>query len=205
LFSALGLLSADRVFMESRSRYVPLAPASAVAIDTLYADLEAAVRAQLGAEPAAIVHRSFDARMVGQAYETPFIDAPEGRIDAHAITDMIARFHDTYERRSGNRFEHTPVQGVTFRVRAVVAVDRVHYLPLATRARGQPEPAGTLTLEHIDGAPWHADEYERSDLCAGDVIGGPAIVREPLSTTFLPPRHRLAVGAYGELVITAGS
>lgn len=205
LFSALGLLSADRVFMESRSRYVALTAGSAAMIDTLYAELEAAVRAQLGDEPAAALHRSFDARMAGQAYETPFIDAPDGRIDAGAIAAMVMRFHDTYERRSGNRFEHTPVQGVTFRVRATVGVERASYAPLPVRRGGTPAAQRRLTLEHLDGGACEADEYERETLRAGDVIAGPAIVREPLSTTFLPAHHRLTVGPYGELEITAES
>lgn len=48
-----------------------------------------------------------------------------------------------------------------------------------------------------------ADEYERDQLRAGDLVRGPAIVREALSTTWLPPAHRLTVGSRGELVITA--
>ncbi len=202
LFSALGLLSADRVFMESRSRYLPLAPDSAPAIDALYAELEAAVRAQLGDEPGAIVQRSFDARMVGQAYETPFIDAPGGPVDAAAVAAMVARFHDTYERRSGNRFDQTPVQGVTFRVQATVAVERAAYTPLAARQGAAPAAVRNIDLAHLEGGACAAAEYERGALCAGDVISGPAVVREPLSTTWLPRGQRLEVGAYGELVIT---
>ncbi|MCP5199500.1 MAG: hydantoinase/oxoprolinase family protein [Gammaproteobacteria bacterium] len=204
LFSALGLLSADRVFMESRSRYLALAPQSAGDIAAIYAGLEQAVRAQLGddAEHAALL-RSFDARMVGQAYETPFIDAPDGAIDATAIAAMVARFHDTYARRTGNRFEQVPVQAVTFRVRAAVGVDRAEFAALPARTRGAPTAARRVTLEHLAGGPWLAGEYERADLAAGDVIAGPAVVREALSTTYLPPGHRLTVGSLGELVITA--
>ena len=205
-FSALGLLSADRVFMESRSRYLALAPASAAAIDALYDELEASVRAQLGDEPGARVLRSFDARMVGQAYETPFIDAPDGPIDAAAIAAMVARFHDTYERRAGNRFEQAPVQGVTFRVRAAVPVERASYARLAPRAGGgAPAPVRHVELEYLAAQRLCAAEYERAALAADDCIRGPAIVREPLSTTYLPPGHDLRVGAHGELVIAAAS
>lgn len=202
LFSALGLLSADRVFMESRSRYLPLAPGAAADIDALYSELESAVRSQLGEDRDAVLQRSFDARMVGQAYETPFIDAPDGTIDAHAVAVMVDRFHDTYERRSGNRFAATPVQGVTFRVRASVSIDRADYAKIPARKDGGPKPFRHATLEHLDGAPLNAGEFERGTLRAGDLIVGPAIVREPLSTTFLPPRHKLVVGGFGELVIT---
>lgn len=203
LFSALGLLSADRVFMESRSRYLPLAPGAAADIDALYSELESAVRAQLGDDKDAVLHRSFDARMFGQAYETPFIDAPDGTIDERAIATMVDRFHATYERRSGNRFAATPVQGVTFRVRASVSIDRADYATIPARKEGGPEPFRHVTLSHLDDVPLHAGDFDRDTLRAGDVVVGPAIVREPLSTTFLPPRHELIVGEFGELVITA--
>lgn len=203
LFSALGLLSADRVFMESRSRYLLLAPTAAPAVDQLYAELEARVRAQCGADGQAVIQRSFDARMVGQAYETPFIEAPPGPIDAAAIAAMVTRFHDTYERRAGNRFEQTAVQGVTFRVQATVAVERASYAHLDARGSGGPTACGEIILEHLEGGACRAREYERADLRAGDVIAGPAVVREALSTTFLPAAHRLEVGTYGELIITA--
>ena len=149
-----------------------------------------------------MIQRS-DARMVGQAYETPFSAAPAGPIDAHAIAAMVTRFHDTYERRSGNRFEHSAVQGVTFRVQATVAVERASYAHLDARGSGGPMACGEIVLEHLEGGPCAAREYERADLRAGDVIAGPAVVREALSTTFLPAAHRLAGGTYGELIITA--
>lgn len=206
LFSALGLLSADRVFMESRSRYLPLEAGSAAVIDAIYRELEREVRTQLGEDAnEARLLRSFDARMVGQAYETPFIDAPDGPVDAASIAAMTTRFHDTYERRAANRFEHVPVQAVTFRVRAAVPVERASFAALPARTAGRPMPGRMVTLEHLAGGPWQAGEYERAALCVGDTLTGPAIVREPLSTTYLPPAHCLTVGALGELVITAGA
>jgi N-methylhydantoinase A len=36
----------------------------------------------------------------------------------------------------------------------------------------------------------------------GDVITGLAVIREPMSTTFVPPGLTAAVGTAGEIVIT---
>lgn len=202
LFSALGLLSADRVYLESRSEYLPLCAQSAPAIKAIYDTLEAAVRAQVGAEPAARYQRSFDARMVGQAYETPFIDAPDGVLDARAVQEMVATFHAVYEQRSGNRFPEVPLQAVTFRVRATVPTAKAAFAALAARSTGTVTATREIDIRYLDGAPYRCAEYERAQLLAGDVITGPAIVREQLSTTFLPPAHRLAVGHHGQLIIT---
>ena len=205
LFSAVGLLSADMVFMESRSRYLPLAPESADEIRAIYEQLQKDVEAQLGGdvEPASF-RRSFDARMVGQAYETPFIDAPDGRIDERAIAQMVANFHDAYELRARNRFPGVPLQGVTFRVQAVVPTEKAAFAELDRRHGGEAMPTREVTIEYLEGGPYSCPEYQRQELRRGDELAGPAIVREPLSTTFVPPRQNLVVGAHGQLVVTTG-
>jgi N-methylhydantoinase A len=42
----------------------------------------------------------------------------------------------------------------------------------------------------------------REELLAGDVVPGPAVVREDLSTTFVPIGRRLVVGDHGEFYIS---
>jgi N-methylhydantoinase A len=207
LFSALGLLSADMVFMESRSMPVLLTPESAALVNSAYAELEAEVRAQIGdAAASATYHRSFDGRMVGQAFETPFIDAPEGEIGPAQISEMVGTFHDVYEQRSSNRFEAMPVQAVTFRVRAVVDMPKAEFGRAPRRDSGAPVPARAIALRYLDpstpAAEYAGAEYEREELCEHDVIHGPAVIRERLSTTYVAPGQILSVGALGELIIT---
>ena len=203
LFSALGLLSADLVFMESRSHYLPLAGDSAQLIDAIYSELDAAVCAQLGDRDEARFHRSFDARMTGQAYETAFIDAPAGTIGAAEVERMIATFHDVYALRAGNRFPEVPLQAVTFRVQATLTTAKARFPVLDRRTAGAPTAVREVELRHLASAPYPCAEYARSELACDDQIAGPAIVREPLSTTFVPPAHGLTVGRYGELIIAA--
>jgi N-methylhydantoinase A len=202
LFSALGLLSADMVFMESRSRYLPLAPDSAGEIRAIYEALQEEVEAQVGAGADDVYRRSFDARMAGQAYETPFIDAPEGEIDEGAIGQMVTTFHDVYEQRAGNRFAEVPLQGVTFRVQATVPTEKAAFAELGSRDGTALEPSREVEIQHLEGAPYGCREYQRDELREGDRFAGPAIVREALSTTFLPPGQALEVGRYGELHVT---
>ena len=82
-FSALGLLSSDLVYYDSRSAYVMLAPEQAPADRRrLRGDGAAAARA-LGRRPAGAgaVRRSFDGRLYGQSWETPFVEVPPGPIE----------------------------------------------------------------------------------------------------------------------------
>ncbi|MGV9710336.1 hydantoinase/oxoprolinase family protein [Gordonia sp. NPDC003424] len=207
LFSALGLLSADQVFSVNRSAYLMLVGDNADAIDQTFREMEDELRQQIGDTDGVTITRSMDAHLVGQSWETPFVPVPDGTLDADAVAAMVAAFHDTYEARSGNRFEMIPVEGVTFRVRAVLTTDKVEYPQLPTRGDQPLEPVGTRILRYLgdlsdghDGAQT-AHVYDRSELLAGDRISGPAIVNEGLSTTHIGAGQSAVVGTHGEIVI----
>ncbi len=204
LFSALGLLSSELVFAESRSAYTLLAPDAAPRIAQIYAAMEEDLLANVEVDrEAATVTRTFDGRLVGQSWDTPAVPVGAGEIDAEAIAAMTARFHDEYERRNGNRFEALPVQAVTFRIEITVPQERIELPRLERRDGGDgPEPISTGTLRHLYDEDLTCPEFSRDDLLAGDVIDGPALVREAMSTTFVPPGRTLAVGDRGHLVIS---
>lgn len=204
LFSALGLVSSDLVYADSRSAYTLLTAEVAEQIDKVYSSMEQRLRERLQDKDRDNVTfvRSFDGRLAGQTWETPFIGVPDGEIDADAVATMVSNFHDAYSERSGNRFEALPVQGVTYRVQAVAKAEKVEYPVLPERSADEPLRAQrTTTIRYLTDADIEAQEYERTDLRAGDEVPGPAVIREPLSTTFLVPGQVAHVGTYGELRI----
>jgi N-methylhydantoinase A len=199
LFSALGLLSSDRVYSENRSGYVVLTGEAAPRIAAMFEQVEAELRSHLQPGQEAVVKRTFDGRLVGQSWETPFIPVPAGPIDEAAVAQMVSNFHDSYESRYGNRFGSMPVESVTYRVQLIVPSPKVSYPTLEPGDGRVLEPSRTIALRFIGGA--QAGEYERETLRAGAVILGPAIIREPMSTTHMPAGQRATVGSYGEIVI----
>jgi N-methylhydantoinase A len=202
LFSALGLVSSDLVYSDHRSSYTLLTAQAAPAIDGLFSAMEEGLLARSGANAdAAHFVRTFDGRLVGQSWETPFVDVPEGPITTDAVEEMVRSFHDTYERRNGNRFPAFPVQGVTWRVQLVVPTQKVEYEQVAAGNGQSPSAMGSIVIHHLYGDAVEATEIDRSGLRRGDRIEGPAVVREPMSTTFVPAGRVLTTGAYGELVI----
>jgi N-methylhydantoinase A len=205
LFSALGLLSSDLVYSDSRSSYVVLEPEAAEQIGQVYEAMEEELLSHVSSDPEGLdVQRSFDGRLLGQTWETPFIDVPGGKLDGTAIETMIESFHRTYEDRAGNRFEELPVQGVTYRVQVILPVEKASY-PRLERREGEPlEPSGSVSLRYLGDGEIEAAEYERANLRHGDEIEGPAIIREDLSTTHIGAGQRARVGTLGELVIEAG-
>jgi N-methylhydantoinase A len=204
LFSALGLVSSDLVFMDQRSLYLDLAEQNADKIDDIFRTIERALLDQLQEHAGKIqIKRSFDAQLLGQSFVTPLIEAPNGKIDAAAIAKMRAAFHDSYAARNGNRFDAYPIEGVTYRVQAVVAMEKVRYSELPERLTSEPlREITTQPLAYIYGENVAAKIYARNNLRAGDKITGPAIVREEMSTTLVPPGRNLIVGRLGEMVIT---
>jgi N-methylhydantoinase A len=207
LFSALGLLSADQVFTANRSAYTILSPEVAPQIDALFSEMEEQLRERLDSGVHVSFERSYDAHLVGQSWETPFVPVPAGTIDADVIATMIGSFHDTYEERSRNRFDTVPVEGVTFRVRAVLDTPKVRYPEVPKRGPEEPlTSVRTVTLRYLGDVDsgetgQEAAVYDRDALRAGDELEGPIIVNEGLSTTHVGAGQRMTVGQYGELVI----
>ncbi|TCK26768.1 hydantoinase/oxoprolinase family protein [Pseudonocardia endophytica] len=204
LFSALGLLSTDQVFTANRSAYTVLTQDAAESVDALFSEMEEQLRERVGQARDVTFARSFDGRLVGQSWETPFVPVPDGRLDAVAVTSMIANFHDTYEQHTGNRFEVMPVEGVTYRVRAILGTEKVDYPLVPTRggADGDLTPTRHTTLRYLTDTEQQAPVYDRAHLRAGDVVTGPAIIDESLSTTHVGAGQSALVGPYGELVVT---
>jgi N-methylhydantoinase A len=207
LFSALGLLSADLVYYDSRSAYVVLTPDAAPRVNDVFDEMERQLRERTGLGDRDVeVRRSFDGRLVGQSWETPFVSVPDGPITEETIGDLVERFHAEYERRYGNRFSYVPVEGVSYRVELVVPAEKIEYAARDTSgARPRPRPNGTVELRHLADVPLVAGEYDRDALASGDTIEGPAIIREALSTTYVCPGQTATVGIVGELVIEAAA
>jgi N-methylhydantoinase A len=206
LFSAMGLLSTDLVYYESRSAYVVLSPDSAAQVEDGYQQMERALRERIGASGDGVaVRRSLDGRLLGQSWETPFVDVGEEPITAETMPALVERFHDAYERRYGNRFPYVPVQGVTYRVQLVVPADKIEHEARPDGDGAAPVAARTIELRHLADEPLAAGEYERERLGVGASVHGPAVIREALSTTFVMPGQVAEIGRFGEIVIEQGA
>jgi len=202
LFSALGLVSSEQTYSDSRSAYRILTPEVAPEIDAVFQDMEDKLRQRLkgsNVEPAFV--RAFDGRLLGQSWETAFIPIPPGRITSETVRAMIENFHASYELRAGNRFPAMPVQSVTYRVETVMPTRKVEYPHLPRRKGPAPAPVRTIPLHYLAPRPIAAAEYLRAQLLCGDEISGPAIIREESATTVLLAGQILSVGDYGELYI----
>jgi N-methylhydantoinase A len=205
LFSALGLAGGDLTFTDYRSAYITLTPDEVTAgkIDEVYRHMEQTILAKLpeyvNREEVRFV-RSFDGWYSGQTWETPFIIVPPGRITARSIETLIESFNEGYEEMWGNRFPYLPVIACSYRTSCIVPMPKAEYKELPERKEGQVQGV-PRRLSYLPEEESDVLEYERDDLHRGDVIIGPAIIREPMSTTMVCLGQTATVGRYGEIRI----
>src|SRR5690625_629130 len=206
LFSALGLLSTDTVFSDSRSNYLALSPDNAEQINEIFESLEEDLIARTGVDRGSVqVQRTLDGRLFGQSWETPFVDVPEGPITSETIQELVDTFHTEYERRNSLSFPSIPVQGVTYRVQLVVETERYEHTPLdiAVSNGESPRPVSFRHVTYFRDGNVDAPVYDRAQMKPGHTILGPAIIEEELCTTMVINGQRAVMGPFGEIQITA--
>ena len=185
VFSAHGLLVADL-----RVNFVrPLLRASGEVtgdfLEALFRELEregrAALREQGAADETIAFRREYDMRYRGQSFELSVPHAPD-------VADAVERFNDLHQRRYGYAVLDEPVEFVNARLTAGA--------PAAARppaAIERPESAAGETVRvgernvWIDGAYVETPVYARETLPAHAMIGGPALVEQYDTCTYVPP------------------
>ena len=145
----------------SRSAYVPLLPESAPQIAAVFEEMERRCASAAGQRRRRCAAASTGG-CFGQSWETPFVQVPDGPITARRSPTLVERFHETYERRYGNRFPYVPVQGVTYRVELRVPSEKVEFAPRAA-ASGAPRRRrpGRSSCATSRDEPLEAAEYDR--------------------------------------------
>ncbi len=203
-FSALGLLSSDLVFTNERTAYTILTPDKADSIDQVYRELETEMLNQIGKQTDFEVERTFDGMYAGQTWTTALVSVPPGKISKETIKQMVSNFNSEYEKRTGNSFEYIPIMGVNYRSRIIKKLPKVEYKSIPKRTNGKPEVKREIKLSYLknsDGSLIIANEYDRSQLQCEDIIIGPAIIRETVSTTHIVKGQKGTIGLYGEINI----
>ena len=192
VLSALGMLTAPRGRQLSRTRQGLLEAMSVAEIEQEMKELQAQGLSSLAQEgvaaEAVTLISSFDLRYRGQSYTLNV--AWQGDIAASAEA-----FHLAHQERYGHRLE-LPVELVNLRLRLSGPSPQLPVTaPYNAEISREPERA---TLYGIDDA---VRLYRRETLQAGDVLDGPALVTEQVSTTYIAPQWRARVDPHGNLLL----
>ena len=206
--SAMGLLTTDLKYDSVRTEFMVDSSVDLAKLDRDFADLEAVVRGQLGADGIAEgrirVERAADCRYVGQGYELR-VPVAAGALDWDGLAAVWAAFHARHAAEYGHSFPGSPIELVSIRMVGVGAMPKIG--PSGLPDDGTPGGAvlgGRGAYFRVDDAlqSFPTTYYERVRLCAGEVIAGPAVIFQVDSTTVLPPAWSARVDPSGSLLLT---
>jgi N-methylhydantoinase A len=150
------------------------------------------------AQSLALSH-SIDLRYLGQEHS---VTVPLDLATA-SIESILAEFHQVHQRTYTFRLDDTPVEFVTYRLKASASVPRPEIKPLD--AAGRSEEAAHKGYRNVNFGEEGIHQsvvYERGLLPPSFVGTGPMIVEEATSTTMVLPGQQLRVDAFGLLHIT---
>jgi N-methylhydantoinase A len=199
--SALGFFTAPVAFDLTRSHRVTLDDADFDEIDQLFKELEdegAAVLRQAGKDEMVIFERTLMMRFVGQGAETDL------RLEQKSFyqwqkTEIRALFDEVYQKLYGRTYPETPVEFVTFKVRASLP-QREFRIPPLQQTSGKLSDCikgerRAFSLVRKSFLPFVV--YDRFKLFPGAVIKGPAIIEEKESTIIVGEDAQAGVDEYG--------
>ena len=196
--SALGILRADVVKEHVRTVQLAALPAPEMRrrLAAAFAALERAGTRELAREgfhgrARVRLERFLDCRYAGQGYE----------LTIPATADFAAAFHAVHQRRFGHSDPSRTVEVVNVRARMAGLTPKPE-LDRLPRGGASAAPALVGSRRLFVGGRWsEAGFYDRARLRAGNRLRGPAVVSEYGATTFVPPRWRARVDAFGNLLL----
>ena len=199
--SALGFFTAPVAFDLTRSHRVALDDADFDEIEQLFKELEdegAAVLRQAGKDEKVIFERTLMMRFVGQGAETDLY-LEQKSFHQWQKTEIRALFDEVYQKLYGRTYPETPVEFVTFKVRASLPQRQFRIPPLqqtsgklADCIKGERR---AFSLVRKSFLPFVV--YDRFKLFPGAVMKGPAIIEEKESTIIVGEDAQAGVDEYG--------
>ncbi|WP_107774660.1 hydantoinase/oxoprolinase family protein [Nocardioides sediminis] len=209
--SAYGLLTVD-VKNDYVQTHVALheqldAPRVSEVYDALTTQAAKALSTEGFTEDQHVFARTADLRYFGQAFEVR-VPVPEGDLDAAALDRVAEHFHAEHRALYGYDFSGDPtqqVEWVNLRVSGIGPIQR----PEIRRHTGGGDVAGAsrgtrpVCFAPDDGFV-ETPLLWRTDLAAGTVVEGPAIIEEFGSTVPLHPGFTARVDEFANIIVTKG-
>ena len=201
VLSAYGLLAADFVQYETRTRRVPVEDGVAAVMRETFAEMQATASAAftgLGIGAPSGFTYTLDMRYVGQAFEVPVEIEPDA-IAALTTEHLQRLFHDAHTRVfefGGAGMQRAEI--VSFRLGASVPPE---VLPALAEDEGADERTGE-TIVFDGGAERPCKLFSRRALATAGAAAGPALIEDATSTIYIPQGWRGRVDASDNLIIT---
>ncbi|MCU1365796.1 MAG: hypothetical protein JWL72_1893 [Ilumatobacteraceae bacterium] len=201
--SALGLVAADPSVIEHHSSVIAAAVADPATVTATFDALAERACAALELDDAADLRlvRTIEARYPGQAHQLP-IDMPTGALTRADLDAAVDRFHARYREAYGITSD-APVDFVTYRLRAVLPVDKPE------PRREVPEPYSPDAGSRRDvffaevGIHRSTPVYRWDELRPGASITVAAIIEGAATSIVVPPTWTATLDTMRNVVLAA--
>ena len=202
--SALGFLTAPVAFQAVRSWHAILNALDTRRANALLDDMQqqATDMVRAGAPGEALkTTRVAYMRYQGQGHEIA-VDLPAGKLTAGNTAALAARFARAYHAMYGRTI---PNLGVEIMSWSVTVATQLKPAARARHVRKRVAPRAATTravFEATQGKVLAAKVYERSQLAAGSVIRGPALVAEDQTTVVVTADYSIQINELGYAVLS---
>jgi N-methylhydantoinase A len=200
VFSAYGMQMTDVVYDFSQTELAPLRDVDLSDLESWFDELEKNAHTTLAEEgfdsPNRRMDRSVEMRYVGQQHT---VEVPASNLES--ITELADRFAEHHQRRYGHTMDDT-AEAVHLRVRGVGETEKpeVSHLDRTSSDHGRIDAQEAYCFASDELVDF--DVYSREQIDAGQILHGPAIVREPTTTIVFHSDQEATVDDYGHLRIT---
>ena len=203
IFCAWGMLASESYQDFVRTQLLPEAAATSEAIEVIFAEITTEAQNYLANTASAgsevlTFERRCDLRYAGQEHSVSVTCGEDDGID-----QIIEAFHRAHRTAYTFALSDTPVEFVSFRVRAAVVAERPGLRPRARNIESDSRPTGKRNVRFSEGTSVETPLYSRSLLPVGFEAEGPLAIEESTATTLVHPDQRLMVDEFGVLHITA--
>lgn len=203
-FSAWSMFSLDMGRDYVRSYICPLGTSSAANINQLYDDMLAEAVADFTAlnvsKDELTLVKSADVRYVGQYHEVE-LTLPDDEISARDIELLTQEFHQRHEELYTFSLPWVPAEFRNLRLIAKVKGQRID---MARIEKGSDDPSAALKTPRqcYFGSGYRSTPiYDGDRLLSGNVIEGPMVIEEPLTTLVIPENFRCTIDEYGNYIV----
>jgi N-methylhydantoinase A len=207
VFSAWGMLMSDLRRDYFVTRLLPLHGDNAPALDGLLREIRETALEQFEGEGVSAESMSFihygNLRYENQEHSVEVL-LPDGPVDAEAVGEIGAAFHEAYEREYTYRLD-APVEFVGAHVVAIAEVGKLTPAEQPTTGRTLDDALkGRREVDYATEGAHVADIVDGALLEPGMSFEGPAVVETAGGTTVVHPGNSAEVDRYGNLVILIG-
>jgi len=148
-----------------------------------------------------VLERSMMVRYHGQFREIE-VNWPSGPISKDTIDVGIAEFHKRHKELYGYSDNNYPIDFMSWKL---TAIGRVSMPQIKKLKKGDDDPANALKgkreayFEEFNKFT-ETNVYDADLLIHGNILVGPCIVEDKMTTIVIPPGYKMGVGEYGDYI-----